>query len=704
MFAVPAVALTAAGAVVYLLKPEPIRFRSAPSSPDPDTLSQYPSGRQFWTVDEDVEMPVYLAKKGLAAEAPMTVIELFDRSVANFPDEPALTVEEKNAGGDYHWVSTTWSEYQDSVKKAARSFLHLGLARFGSVCMIGFNRPEWLISYMAAVFCGAKGVGIYPTNSPDSARYIACHCKAKVVIAEDWNQIKKFISARDQLKDCSAFVVYQDISEEHLAESNKHRPTYTWAQFMQLGEGNAALDAELQSRMSEIRPGHICSLIYTSGTTGLPKATMVTHDSIIFMARQIADVIPDAFLHDEHLVSYLPLSHIAAQVIDGFAPMLLNAYGSKPATLWFARPDALKGSLPGTLLAARPTLFFGVPRIWEKFAEKFHATESKAAGIQKQLVQWARSIGVKRFINGGVDGNHFTPWFENIAERAVFSKVRAKLGLDRCRLFSTGAAPIHYETLEYLAGFGIRVLELYGMSECTGACTTNYLDSYLPGSVGRALEGVEIKLEHVPGRDKLDEGEICLRGRGIMAGYMSDAEKTQEVIDCEGFLHSGDLGRQDENGFYHIVGRKKELIITAGGENIAPVPIESAIKTQCPGLANIVMIGDKRKYNVALVTLKCRLNPDGSPSQELDGEALTVNLSVKTVRDAINDSVWEKYITDGINAVNANAASNASKVQKFRILPIDFSVQGGELTPSLKVCRPVVTSKYKDIIDEMYKL
>jgi len=284
----------------------------------------------------------------------------------------------------------------------------------------------------------------------------------------------------------------------------------------------------------------------------------------------------------------------------------------------------------------------------------------------------------------------------------ILSQVRIKLGLDRCKFQMTGAAPIAKETLRYFGSINLPVYELYGMSESTGPHTLSYPGHYLIGSCGPVLPGCEIKIDHEPTRDKASEGEILFRGRHIMLGYMKDEAKTREAIDDDGWLHSGDVGRVDSYGFCHITGRIKELIITAGGENIAPVPMEDAVKAKLPATANIMMAGDKRKYNVCLITLRLKANDDGLFTNELIGEALKIGAKAKTVEEAMKEDVWKKYIEGGIAAANKETVSNASKIQKFRILPTDFGVATGELTATLKLKRPVVSEKYAAIIDEMY--
>jgi long-chain-fatty-acid--CoA ligase ACSBG len=298
-------------------------------------------------------------------------------------------------------------------------------------------------------------------------------------------------------------------------------------------------------------------------------------------------------------------------------------------------------------------------------------------------------------------GDDYYPRLWWLAQKLVFSKVRAALGFDRCRSLYSSAAPISPDTLKFFGVLNLPVVEVFGMSECTGPQTTCWVGYNKCGSVGVSLPGCELQIDHVDGRDKPAEGEICFRGRHIMMGYMNDAKKTQEAIDPQGWLHSGDVGRVDEHGLLYITGRIKELIITAGGENIAPVPVEESIKSKLPALSNVIMIGDRRKYNVMLVTVKCGVDLNtGLPKDELVGDALQVS-EVKTVSAAKKCPKWRAYIQNGLDKYNKESVSNAQKVQKFDIVS-EFAIPTGELTPTLKLKRAVVHEKYKDLIDGFY--
>jgi long-chain-fatty-acid--CoA ligase ACSBG len=317
-------------------------------------------------------------------------------------------------------------------------------------------------------------------------------------------------------------------------------------------------------------------------------------------------------------------------------------------------------------------------------------------------VDWAKSKGLANFQNQQNGGSHSAPWGFALAS-LLLGQIKQKIGLDRVKYACTAAAPIGDATLNFFGALDIPVYEIYGMSECTGPHTASNRGSHLVGSTGPSLCGLETKIMHDASRDKKGEGEICYRGRHVMLGYMTDAEKTKEAIDADGWLHSGDVGRLDDDGMLYITGRIKELLITAGGENIPPVPIEDAIKAAAPAISNVMVIGDKKKYLTALVTLKTTPKEDGSFSDELTAEALNVASGITTVSDAIESEEFKAHVQAGLDAYNKNAISNAAKVQYFQILPSDFSVPTGELGPTLKLRRSKVVEKYSNVIDSMYK-
>lgn len=478
-----------------------------------------------------------------------------------------------------------------------------------------------------------------------------------------------------------------------VGEPRKIPGVYSWKDW--LATGASLPEATLDARMAAQRPGECCTLIYTSGTTGNPKAVMLSHDNITWTSAAssgLADICAD-----DSIVSYLPMSHIAAQLTDLMSPLLVGMEVS------FARPDALKGSLVETLQQVRPTVMMGVPRVWEKIEEKMRAVGAANTGIKKAVGDWAKSIGVagsKAKLKGEP-----LPWGWTLANAVVFSNVKKALGLDRCRLRATGAAPITMKTMEYFMSLDLTLFELYGMSESTGPHSMNHPEvGYTKmGSVGQTMPGVETKIDRP---DAKGEGEICMRGRHIFMGYMKNEDATKKDIDSEGWLHTGDIGRMDEKGFINITGRIKELIITAGGENIPPVLIEETLKAKAPAISNAMLIGDKRKFLTCLVSLKTEPDAEGNPTNKLFGPALELAKSVKskarTVEEAVQDPKIIAAIQHAVDKANKLATSRAQRISKWTFITTDFSIAGGELTPTMKLKRRVVAAMYSDVIEAFY--
>jgi len=411
-------------------------------------------------------------------------------------------------------------------------------------------------------------------------------------------------------------------------------------------------------------------------------------------------------------VSYLPLSHIAAQLLDIFYPIAVTAYYPliKSWEVYIARPTALKGTLGLTLKAARPTMFFGVPRVWEKIQEGIiqKNRDNPPSWIKKTMIRWLKGVNTQSYYSRQCGGDMAVPWFNMFAEMLLVSKVKKGLGFDRVQATFTGAAPTSIATLEFWGSLGIDVIEAYGMSETCGVHSISLPYHNKQGTVGVPLTGCTTWLPFEAGRDQPGNGEICMRGRHIMMGYMFDEEKTKRTIDDEGYCHSGDVGTLlEEYNLLKITGRIKELIITAGGENIAPVPIEDYLKAQCEGISNVVVIGDRKKYLTALITLRVQQNAETVTfTNDLVGAAKDVDAECKTVDAARGSEKWKAYIQGAIDKYNADGAycvSNAQKIQYYRILDNDFGVESGELTATMKLKRSVVAERYAEDIESMYK-
>ncbi|MDF2697821.1 MAG: Long-chain-fatty-acid--CoA ligase [Labilithrix sp.] len=588
------------------------------------------------------------------------VHEVLGETAKRYGERPALRV--KRDGG---WRTTTWSGYQREARRVGRALVGLGAEPRKGVTLIGYNSPEWLIADVGAILAGAVPAGIYTTNTPEQVRYITDHCEAKVAFADTPEQVNKFVVEQERLPHLE--VVVQMLGRPAEAKRGRLR-VIGWEDFLKLGDETP--ESELDARIAAQKPDDVCTLIYTSGTTGEPKAVMISHTNLVWTARAIIDSL--SFSADEVILSYLPLSHIAEQMVSIHGPMAMGSL------LYFAESFDKLGE---SLREVRPTVFLGVPRVWEKIQAKMIAAASSAPPLRKKIAAWARKIGLES--GYAEQRGEARPLMRPIAKRLVFDKVRERLGLDRARICVTSAAPISKSTLEFFLSLGIPILEVYGMSECTGPATLSPPDNYRTGKCGIIFPGAEIKLA--------EDGEVCMRGKHIFKGYLKDPESTKNAIDADGWLHSGDIGTFDKDGFLQITDRKKDLLITAGGENIAPQVLEGHLKS-IPVVGQAVVVGDRQKYLAALVTL----DPD-----RLKTEAEACGSPAKTAAEAATCDAFRKHLQRQIDEVNGKLA-RVQTIKKFIVVPNEFSVDGGELTPTMKVKRKVVNEKYRLEIESMY--
>jgi len=702
-------------------------------------------GRDSWTeTDASKEVPVQLAKDGVGAETPQTLNELFKKAAQNGGSKLALRVERPcppfvkgQPCPKGEWKPTwTWKEYYESVRLASKAFIAAGLQPHEAVAIYGFNSPEWLMSELAAIMTGGVAAGIYPTDTPAQVKYKTEHSNASVACVDNISKAKMFLGLG--LPRLRLVVVWGECDPEEVAQLGEGGQTQVVA-WDAMGTGRLASDEELDKRIEDQKPGNCCAYIYTSGTTGQPKAVMISHDNITFIAKSVVHTLPficeTAETH-ERVISYLPLSHVAGMMVDIVLPILCTANRPGHFTISFARPYDLKeGTVVDRLKDVLPTIFLGVPRVWEKIQEKMVATikENPPTGIKKFVATKAKEAGLYAQQQAQLGGEGGRSWFHGFYDSKVYTQVKSKLGLTECKFAFTGAAPISVDTLEFFGALGLNINECYGMSECCGATTWSTDKAHVWGSCGWALPGVEVKClrEESPGvytpappaadlknPKEEEQGEICFRGRHVMMGYMANAnlgeehvqeirKKNAESIDKDGWLHSGDKGTVGRNGMVRITGRFKELIIGAGGENVAPVPIENFVKKIQPAVSNIMMIGDKQKFNVAFVTLKAKGATGDLPgTDELSGEAADLVAGVTTISEASKNKEFIEKIMEAITKANKNGdvcPSNAAKIQKFSILPLDFSVQTGELTPTLKLKRSAVEKQHAALVTRIYE-
>lgn len=574
------------------------------------------------------------------------------------PNAPAYHVRE---GGI--WKAKSWAEYGDEVKRAGRALVSLGFQPGQTVTILGFNRPEWVILDLACMAVGGAPAGIYTTCSAEEVAYIIGHSESPLILVEDREQWEKVKAKRDELPKLSHVVM--------MAGGPKidDPMVMSWEAFLAKSSGTP--ESDFLARLAALEPGGLATLIYTSGTTGPPKGVMLSHENLAWTAK-LAVQLTDLGAHDCSL-SYLPLSHIAEQMFSIHGPV------TSGAQVYFA--ESIE-KVPDNIKEVQPTVFFGVPRIWEKFHAGITGKLKEAKGAKKKLVEWAMGVGtevMKARAKGREPGLALGLQYR-LADRLIYSKLKPAIGLGRARFCVSGAAPIAREVLEFFAGLDVLVLEVYGQSEDCGPTSFNRPDAFRLGTVGPVVPGVTVRLA--------DDDEILVKGPNVFLGYYKDEEATKEALDEDGWLHSGDLGAF-EDGFLKIIGRKKEIIITAGGKNITPKNIEAALKNH--ELVNeAVVIGDRRKFLSALVTLDPEASAKWASQRGLSAANLHESAEVR--------AEIQRWVDAEVNAKLARV----EQVKKFTILPRNFTVEDGELTPTLKVKRRNVNLSFSKEIEAMY--
>lgn len=586
-----------------------------------------------------------------------TVIDIFEACAQQHGHRPAMMWKRNG-----RWQTMAWGMYRDNAHRAARSMIKLGLQPGDGVSILGYNRPEWLISDIAAILAGGVPAGIYTTSSPEQCQYITDHADACIAIAENREYLDKFLQMRTQLPKVKAFVLMEGQVPSGVSG------VYDWESFLALGE--SVSEDTLKARMAAQKPEDTCTLIYTSGTTGMPKAVMISHSNITWVGQVAMDVLGGS--PSDQFFSYLPLSHVAEQGMTVHAPMWVGA------CVAFAESIEALGE---NLREIRPTIFLGVPRVWEKIQAKMMAAGAQASPVKKKIAKWAREQGLRggqREQLGEMKGVRY-----GIAKRLVFDKVREKLGLDRCRLAVTAAAPISRETLDFFLSLGLPILEIYGMSECSGPATISLPNKYKTGKAGFCVPGAELKIA--------PDGEICIRGPHVFKGYYKNEAATRETMDQDGWLLTGDIGTLDADGFLQVTDRKKELLITAGGENIAPQVLEAHLRS-IDGVGQAVVIGDRRRYLSALLALDV---------EKLPALIASVGSSATDLASAARCPKIRSYLQKQIESVNERLA-RVQTIKRFVVLPNELTVDGGELTPTMKFKRRVINEKYAHDIASMY--
>jgi long-chain acyl-CoA synthetase len=583
-----------------------------------------------------------------------TLADLLPRAAQLYGDAPAIKFKD----GD-EWETQSFNHVRAIVCRLALGLVDLGVERGDKVSILANTRPEWTYFDFAALSIGATVVPIYQTNSPEECQYVLENSDAKVVVVEDDEQLEKIRAVRDELPLLEHVVRMTGASADAISRE-------------ELAVRGAGRDvAEWQQRWSAVTPDDICTFIYTSGTTGPPKGCVITHGNYRAMLNMVNET--SVIEGEDVTYLYLPLAHSFALLIQ------LGSF-DLGATIAYWERDPLK--IMPNLAELKPTYFPSVPRIFEKIYTLATSSMEKEGGLKKGVFDWSIRVGgrMREAERSGRKPGFLLRKQYEIADKQVLSKIRGLFG-GKLRLAVSGAAPISPDILRFFDAAGVLVLEGWGMTETSTAATISSPEDFKIGTIGKPFPGCEVKIA--------EDGEILVKGPNVFQGYYKNEEATREAI-VNGWLHTGDLGTIDDDGFIRITGRKKDIIITAGGKNITPANLENEIK-QHPLVSQCVVVGDRRPYLVALVTLDpeeaaAYANEHGLPE---DPAQLAGNADVRASIEAHLAKINEKF-------------ARVEQVKKIAILPHDLSQENGELTPTMKVKRAVVADKHQNEIEQLY--
>jgi long-chain acyl-CoA synthetase len=584
-----------------------------------------------------------------------TLCEAFQLTAAAHPDRVALRLKDGES-------ELSWGEYAESVKKLAAGLASLGLGRDDTLGIMLTNRPEFHFADTAAMHLGATPFSVYNTYSAEQIEYLVGDAANPVLVTEQ-AFLERVLEVQRSANSLKHVIVVDGEAPEGVL---------TLDDVMERGEAGFDFDASWRA----VKPDDVLTLIYTSGTTGPPKGVQLTHDNLIQAVRSFDQII--AFPNDGRVVSYLPMAHIAERNCSHYLPLMLGF-----SVTCCANPREVIGYLP----EVRPTWFFAVPRIWEKLKAAMEAgMQAEQDEERKKATLWALDVGLRK-VRAEQAGEQVPQELADEyakADAQVLSKIRSMLGLDELESLNVGAAPTPREVIEFFHALGLPLAELWGMSETTGAGACNPPGKVKIGTVGPPAPGIEIRLA--------DDGEVLIRGPVVMPGYRGAPDKTAEALDSDGWLHTGDIGQFDDDGYLTLVDRKKELIINASGKNMSPANIEAKVKSSHPLIGQAIAIGDGRPYNVALITL----DPDVAPAFAGQHGIEDSSFESLSQQQAVIDEVQK-----GVEAANQSLA-RVEQIKKFKLLPVDWEPGGDELTPTMKLKRKPIAEKYAEEIDELY--
>ncbi len=594
-----------------------------------------------------------------------TVCDALHRTAADLAGEPALS----DRAGD-SWQTLTWAQTRQQALELAAGFIALGLDPGERVALMLPNRAAHVLADLGAVHAGGVPVTFYATLAAEQVGFVAGDCAARVAVLDGADQLARWAPVLDALPELRKVIVLDS------AACPPGELYMTWDDFAALGRERLAAAPELvTARVAGITPDDPVTLLYTSGTTGNPKGVLITHRSVLYevaAGQHVGNIVGGV-----RWVSYLPLAHIAERMFTLYIPVCAGGH------VHFC-PDAKQ--LVGVVGQVQPTAFFGVPRVWEKVQAGIQALlaaeqdETRRAAVLSAMDTGRRYVASCQF--GQTTPPELAEAFR-AANEQVLGPIRALLGLGEAVHVSSAAAPLPPDVAAFFAGLGMKILDVYGMTETTGAFTMNTEAGFRLGTVGRPVPGMEVRIAA--------DGEVLTRGPLNSPGYLNQPELTAGLIDPDGWLHTGDIGRLDEDGFLSVVDRKKELIITAGGENVPPAAIENLLVSH-PLVGQALAYGDRRPYVIALLTLDGEVAPAWARARGIDTDSLAALAEHPAVLAAVEEAVA---------AANLQLA-RVQQVKRWRLLPVEWTAESEELTPTLKLKRRVVHAKYADDIDTLY--
>lgn len=588
--------------------------------------------------------------------------EMFWDRIERSKDKVAHIIKIKEEG---RWIKRTWREVGEITRNAAKGLLSLGIKKGDKVCIMAQTRAEWVYSDFAILSIGGITVPIYHSNTPEQSEYIINDSEARAVIVEDLLQLEKMLKIRNNIPQVLKIIVMEGYKD------GKDEWVISWEKLLEIGK-NYDDKGYIDRTIKEIKPDDIATIVYTSGTTGPPKGVVQTHWNHLAMIKGLTSL--DIIKEESELdLMFLPLAHSFGRCGE-FAEIYLGN------TVAFA--ESIQ-KVVDNMAEIKPTVIYSVPRIYEKIYAAAHA-KAKESPIKEKIFNWALKVGRKR--SECIQKKKPIPLSVRIkfaiAEKLIFNKIKQLLG-GNLRYAISGGAPLSKEIAEFFHAAGLLILEGYGLTETCPALTINRPDNFKFGSVGLPIPGCKIKIA--------EDGEILGAGENIAKGYYKKPEATKEAFLEDGWFRTGDIGFIDEDGFLHITDRKKDLIVTAGGKNVAPQNIENMVKAD-PFISQIVVLGDRKPYLVALITVN---------KEEAEKFAREKGINFSSYEELTKHPLIYQRVKETIDSVNSRLASYET-IKKFAILPVDFTIESGELTPTLKVKRKVVYEKYKDIIENLY--